>query len=309
MSSELTTIALTYAAMALGAFLAHRQRWQKAAMRAGGRGAWCAMWLFASLHLLYGMLRDAPGSVELRGALAAGAWSFALALVRHPLARVGVAVPALALGLVQGLPAALMMACACLFGDSVSRAMQSGRWLTFRLLAYWLSFVGTFAVLVPRMLLQRAAPDGGVLGRLPLALLLAAMACGLAVSGTLAFARTGGTPEPIDPPRALVTNGIYAHLRHPLQLAEILFVGSAIALFPTAQGIAYALCFALFMVLPMRLWEERQLLARWGAAYHSYQRSVPAYLPRVRGRGATPVQHAEARSRASGAPNAAGPGA
>lgn len=283
MSSELTTIALTYAGMALGAFTAHRQRWPPVAMRACGRGAWCAMWLFASLDLIYGLLRADSGSIDLRGTLAVGAWSFALALPRHPLARIGIVLPALALGLVRGLPAAPMAACACLLGDAVSRAMQSGRWLTFRLLAYWLSFVGTFAVLVPLMLPQRAATDGGTLVRLPLALLLAAAACGLAIAGTLAFARTGGTPEPLDPPRALVTAGIYSHLRHPLQLAEILFVWSAIALFPTAQRIVYGLSFALFMIVPMRLWEEHKLTTRWGAAYRNYQRSVPAYLPRLRG--------------------------
>lgn len=282
MSPDLTTIALTYAGMGLGAWIAHRRRWPEAALRACGRGAWCAAWLFGSLDLLLDLALGAPCSVDIRGALAAAAWSAALALGRHPFARCGVVLPVLALGLARGFPAALVMACACLFGEAVSRAMQGGKWLTFRLLAYWLSFVGTFAVLVPQMLQPRTGPDGDLLRRLPIGLLLAAVACYLAVTGTRAFARTGGTPEPLDPPRALVTEGIYSRIRHPIQLAELLFVWAAIVISPTTQRIVYGLSFSLLLLLPMRLWEEGKLAARWGEAYRSYRQRVPAYLPRIR---------------------------
>jgi protein-S-isoprenylcysteine O-methyltransferase Ste14 len=78
----------------------------------------------------------------------------------------------------------------------------------------------------------------------------------------------------------LVTDGPYAHVRHPMYLAQVLAVVGALLVYRT-----WATVFMLLM-LPAPLVkarnEERLLLAEFGAPFRAYQATVPAWLPRPR---------------------------
>jgi protein-S-isoprenylcysteine O-methyltransferase Ste14 len=98
------------------------------------------------------------------------------------------------------------------------------------------------------------------------------------------FAVTGrGTPAPIDPPKHLVVRGLYRYLRNPMYVGVLLVVAAWALLFGSTAvawyGVAVALLFHLFVVLV----EEPLLRRRFGAAYESYRRAVPRWVPRRRG--------------------------
>jgi protein-S-isoprenylcysteine O-methyltransferase Ste14 len=77
----------------------------------------------------------------------------------------------------------------------------------------------------------------------------------------------------------LLKDGIYRVVRHPRYLSAGLGV-IANALFVDYVGV-YVLVFMLFPLgYPMLVFEERELLDRFGEEYRQYQREVPRIIPR-----------------------------
>jgi len=77
----------------------------------------------------------------------------------------------------------------------------------------------------------------------------------------------------------LVTDGPYAHVRHPMYLAQALAILGALLVYRT-----WTTVFMLMMVLaPVRKArdEDRLLEAEFGAAYRDYRARVPSVLPRL----------------------------
>lgn len=96
-----------------------------------------------------------------------------------------------------------------------------------------------------------------------------------------AFARFGqGTPAPIDPPRQLVTNGLYARTRNPMYLGVITVVLGEAVLFGSSRLLAYAgAVFVAFHAFVL-LYEEPAHRRRFGADFEEYCRRVPRWVPR-----------------------------
>lgn len=95
----------------------------------------------------------------------------------------------------------------------------------------------------------------------------------------------GGTPVPLDPPRRLVTHGIYAFVRNPMQLSMtlLLLLEAALLWSPwpavlAAIGLVYSEGFA-------RWSENLDMLRRFGPAWTRYRESVrpwwPHWSPRI----------------------------
>lgn len=90
----------------------------------------------------------------------------------------------------------------------------------------------------------------------------------------------GGTPVPLDPPRRLVTHGIYAFVRNPMQISmtallviEAGFLRSLWPLALAAMGVIYS--------EGMARWSENQDMAdRFGGAWERYRTAVRSWLPR-----------------------------
>jgi protein-S-isoprenylcysteine O-methyltransferase Ste14 len=79
----------------------------------------------------------------------------------------------------------------------------------------------------------------------------------------------------------LLKEGIYRMVRHPRYLSAGLAV-IAVALFVDYMGV-YILIFLLFPLgYPMLVFEERELIDRFGEEYRQYQQEVPRILPRWR---------------------------
>jgi protein-S-isoprenylcysteine O-methyltransferase Ste14 len=124
--------------------------------------------------------------------------------------------------------------------------------------------------------------------------LIAITAVMLSIPGLAAvrdLARSGhGTPVPLDPPQRLVTHGIYAYLRNPMQLSmtallllEAWFVGSFWPLVLAAMGVVYSEGIA-------RWSENRDMWERFGEAWKNYHRSVRPWRPRWLPRAGEPCE-------------------
>jgi protein phosphatase len=190
---------------------------------------------------------------------------------------------------------------------------------TWRPLRAILLLPGMAAVVVPGLLLYLGGLDTFGMWRSNPASALAFLALGAILVGwglvLLAvtvrhFATTGrGTLAPWDPPRRLVVEGVYGHVRNPM------IVGVALVLLGEAVATASLplLCwFALFAAVNLAyipLVEEPGLARRFGEAYEAYARAVPRWIPRLKawegkdgqGRSAvTPPQEAKPDSQRNG---------
>jgi protein-S-isoprenylcysteine O-methyltransferase Ste14 len=170
---------------------------------------------------------------------------------------------------------AVRATCVCL-GLGLLRWMHDHRHAAARAALHAAVFGSTLALLAPLVVLRAV---GRTPARSAIALLLVTASLAIGLAAARAFARAGGTPDPLDPPLRLVTEGIYARARHPLQIAEaLLLLGSAVA-FWDAWVLVYALASVASLVGPLRLLEEAMLEHRFGDEAVRYRRLVPAFLP------------------------------
>lgn len=92
-----------------------------------------------------------------------------------------------------------------------------------------------------------------------------------------------GAPELSSDPKsgALITDGIYARVRHPryVQMTLAVLGYALIANYPAAYGAFLLWCAGIYAVVIL---EERELAARFGAAYSDYAKRTPRFVPRLR---------------------------
>lgn len=79
----------------------------------------------------------------------------------------------------------------------------------------------------------------------------------------------------------LVTDGVYARIRHPQYTGLFLIVfGEGIVHWPTIVSVAaFPVIVIAYTVLARK--EERQMVEQFGEAYRAYQRRVPMFVPRL----------------------------
>lgn len=109
------------------------------------------------------------------------------------------------------------------------------------------------------------------------------VALALAASAVIEFMKRGrGTPMPLDPPQELVTSGLYAYVRNPMQLLMTLgLLGIAILL--RSELLLVPVGVAVIFGTGFGLWEEMEHFGvRFGARYTEYQRQVKYWRPRLR---------------------------
>ena len=269
----------TYAGLTLAVVLGERAPERAGAgVRAG--------WLAAVVTLAALAFGSAPPlDRALPWAVAPAGWAAAVALARRPGRMAGLGGIALGAGGLAHptiLDAARAAGLGLGLGAGLGWAIVHQRALGLRLLGSWAGFAVTLLWLLPaaasaiqpRIVLD--APWRGL--GMGMGVLVAAPLC---IAGTLGLARAGGTPDPLDPPPRLCTTGIYARIRHPLQIGEVLLAFAAAAGFGTEGALWYAVGFAVLLIGPIRWYEERILAERHGEAWGLYRGRVPAFVPRV----------------------------
>lgn len=94
--------------------------------------------------------------------------------------------------------------------------------------------------------------------------------------------RGGGTPVPFDPPQRLVTSGVYAYVRNPMQLAAVLLLVLLGVLFRNAWVAAAALSAHVYSIGLAGWDEDEDLRQRFGTTWTVYRKGVRRWLPRWR---------------------------
>jgi len=90
-----------------------------------------------------------------------------------------------------------------------------------------------------------------------------------------------GVPElTANQPGALLSEGIYARIRHPRYVEAILWI-LGYALFTNYLALYLAFLLMLPLMHVVVLLEETELKERFGLAYEDYCRRVPRYIPRA----------------------------
>jgi protein-S-isoprenylcysteine O-methyltransferase Ste14 len=99
----------------------------------------------------------------------------------------------------------------------------------------------------------------------------------------LEFARRGrGTLSPADPPRHLVVQGAYRHVRNPMYLGVSLALLGEALLVRSGALLAYWAAWFTAVNAFVLLHEEPWLRRRFAAGYAEYAANVPRWLPRLR---------------------------
>lgn len=131
-------------------------------------------------------------------------------------------------------------------------------------------------------LLRAHSPVSRPLTALAAFVFLASLALGVLRTRRLSPAVLFGIPQLSDRayPGVLVTDGVYAYLRHP-RYVQVLLGLAAVALFTnylTVYIIAAAYLPIMYLVV---LLEERELRERFGEQYEDYAKRVPRFFPRL----------------------------
>lgn len=80
---------------------------------------------------------------------------------------------------------------------------------------------------------------------------------------------------------ALVTDGIYARIRHPQYTGMFMIVGALLIQWPTLLSLLMAPILVVAYVRLARR-EEREMEAQFSQAYADYRRQTPAFIPKIR---------------------------
>lgn len=92
--------------------------------------------------------------------------------------------------------------------------------------------------------------------------------------------RGRGTPLPMMPTQALLTEGPFRYCRNPMTLGAIsAYLGIAL-MARTATGTTMSLTLAAALLAYLKLFEEQELADRFGEPYLAYRRSTPFIIPR-----------------------------
>ena len=147
--------------------------------------------------------------------------------------------------------------------------------LALRVILFTLVAPFVVAIVVPGILLDGARPVAaqGLLVSL----------VGAAIYGWTAwsFAHTGrGTPAPLDPPKTVVAVGLYRWVRNPMYLGVLLIIAGQAIAYGSLTLVVYAIVMWLVVHSFVVLYEEPDLLRRFGDSYESYRRAVPRWIPR-----------------------------
>lgn len=91
----------------------------------------------------------------------------------------------------------------------------------------------------------------------------------------------GGSPLPFDPPKKLVTVGIYKYIRNPMFTASALIWLGEFFFFGSILLLPYALGWIVVNHLHLVTQDEKWLEKRFGKEYLGYRKHTPRYLPKI----------------------------
>jgi len=149
--------------------------------------------------------------------------------------------------------------------------------LFWRALLSFLLLPGIVAVIAPPLI---ARHDPYAEHSAPAGLLLIGLGLGLLVWCVRDFYVAGqGTLAPWDPPRHLVTSGLYHYTRNPMYVAALTLVSGWALYFLSPYLLAYVIFLGLGFHIRVVVAEEKWCADTFGAEWTTYQAHVNRWLP------------------------------
>ena len=99
------------------------------------------------------------------------------------------------------------------------------------------------------------------------------------------FVKAKGSPVPINPPKRLVTTGLYSRVRNPMVSGWIVMMfGVGVRLDSISLIFIFTPLFLLLNILYLKTIEEKEMEKKFGQEYIEYRESVPMFIPGFRRR-------------------------
>jgi len=204
------------------------------------------------------------------------------------LALMPAATPVVVLGPAWLAGEAIGLAAALVPGQLLARWTMRGEHLAARASLQMAAFAGLMFLVFPAIAIEGSGttwlnPASRSPWQIGLLAQMLAMPALLGVTAVQEFVtRGGGTPVPFDPPRRLVTTGVYAYVANPMQLSGVLLlvlVGLVLHnIWVSASGVM-----AHIYSMGLAGWDEGEdLRRRFGDGWTTYRRAVRRWVPRVR---------------------------
>ncbi|MGF1637329.1 MAG: methyltransferase family protein [Cyclobacteriaceae bacterium] len=90
-----------------------------------------------------------------------------------------------------------------------------------------------------------------------------------------------GITDPNTEHNALLTNGIFSIIRHPVYAGTILLLAGYVLYLPTISSLIFMLTNMLYLIVGIYL-EEKKLLEAYGEEYERYRERVPGIIPKLK---------------------------
>ena len=108
----------------------------------------------------------------------------------------------------------------------------------------------------------------------------------IALGTVYSFSKARGSPVPLNPPKELVTTGLYSQIRNPMLLGWfIMLLGVGILLNSFSLIFIFTPLFILVNILYVKTIEEKEMEKKFGEQYLEYKKSVPMFIPRFGKKG------------------------
>jgi len=173
-------------------------------------------------------------------------------------------------------------------GQLLARWTARDQHLPARAVLQMIAFAGLVMLIVPVAAIEGSNaqwinPLERPLWQLSMIVQLLAVPGVLGVSALQEFVERGeGTPVPFDPPRRIVTSGVYAYVRNPMQVSAVLLL-LILGVVLGNLWIAVAGVMAHLYSVGLAGWDEDEdLRRRFGDAWTDYRRDVRSWIPRCR---------------------------
>ena len=96
------------------------------------------------------------------------------------------------------------------------------------------------------------------------------------------FIKARGSPVPFNPPKKLVTTGLYSRIRNPMLLGWfIMLFALGILLNSISLILIFTPIFILLNILYIKTIEEKEMEKKFSEEYLKYKKSVPMFIPRL----------------------------
>ena len=90
-----------------------------------------------------------------------------------------------------------------------------------------------------------------------------------------------GTPAPWQPVNNLIIQGPYRYVRNPMILGVVDLLLFESAFFASMPLLLWAIVFFIVNIFYFKLFEEKQLIKRFGTEYENYKNEVPIFFPKL----------------------------